>query len=129
MLRTTLPLLLLFCGSALAADITGDYTGTYTTADGNEGKVHFVLKKNADTTWACTFSFTTDNGEIAAKTNSCAVDDNKVTAEYEADIDGSTIHVTTEGTATAGTLEGTYKAKSPNGDPVDQGKWKVSLKT
>jgi hypothetical protein len=129
MLRTALPLLLLFCGAALAADLTGDYSGTYTTADGNEGKVHFILKKNPDTTWACQFSFATDDGEVSAKTVSCAVDDNKVVAEYEADVDGNTIHVTTEGTATGGTLEGTYKAKGSSGESVDQGKWKVSLKT
>jgi len=129
MLRTALPLLLVFCGSVFAADLTGDYTGTYTTADGNEGKVHLVLKKNADATWGCQFTFTTDSGDVAPKTISCAVTDNKLSAEYEADVDGNTIHVTTEGTASAGTLEGTYQAKSPAGESVDQGKWKASLKT
>lgn len=129
MLRVALPLLLVFCGAALAADLTGDYTGTYTTGEGNEGKIHFVLKKNPDTTWGCQFTFSTDEGEVSAKTVSCAVDDNKVTAEYDAEVEGSTIHVTTEGTATSGTLEGTYKAKGPSGESVDQGKWKVSLKT
>jgi hypothetical protein len=129
MLRTALPLLLLFCGVALAADLTGDYAGTYTTGEGNEGKVHLTLKKNPDTTWGCQFSFSSDSGEISAKTISCAIGDNKLTAEYEADVEGATIHVTTEATATGGTLEGTYSAKTVSGESIDQGKWKVSLKT
>ena len=129
MLRTALSLLILCCGSALAADLTGDYDGTYTTADGNEGKVHMILRKNPDATWGCQISFSTDNGEVSTKAVSCAVDENKLSAEYEAIVDGNTLHVITEGTASAGTLEGTFKTKNSSGEPVDQGKWKVSLKT
>jgi hypothetical protein len=129
MLRTALPLLLLFSVAALAADLTGDYAGTYTTGQGTENKVHLTLKKNPDATWGCQFTFTTEGGDVAPKTISCAVNDNKLSAEYEADVEGSTIHVTTDATASGGVLEGTYTAKDSGGEPVDQGTWKVSLKT
>ena len=129
MLRTALPFLLVLCGSALAGDLTGDYAGTYTSSEGVEGKIHLALKKNADTTWACVFSFSTEDCEVTAKTVSCAVDDNKLSAEYEADVQGTTLVVTTEATSSAGALDGTYKVKSSSGEPVGEGKWKASQKT
>jgi hypothetical protein len=129
MIRSAIVSLLVLAGFAAAADLTGEYVGTFSSADGvTTGKTRTVLKKNADATWDCKFFFNRTGDEVATKTNSCAVGEKTIAAEYEAQVDGDAIKILIDGTFGDGhSMEGTYKAVSgTSGETVDQGKWKAS---
>ena len=118
---------LLLVSSAFAADIAGEYKGTFASdAGAAEGKVRLVVAKAADA-WDCRIFFSNGGDEISAKTTSCKVEDNKITHEYDAEVDGNAIHVVMSSTiAEDKSLKGTYKAVSPDGEVLDQGTWKAS---
>ena len=118
------------CANAAFAGISGHYEGSYSSSDGSvEGKVNSSVMKKADASWDCSWSFTYEGEEIAAKAVSCSVDENKLVAEYEADVDGSPIRVKLEGQADGETtIAGIYKASDESGNVVGEGKWKLSLK-
>jgi hypothetical protein len=130
MIRKAIVSILLFTGCALAADVSGEYVGTFASADGTTtGKIRTVLKKNPDATWDCKFFFNRTGEEVATKTVSCAVDEKKLTSEYTVDVDGDSIKIVIEGSfADDHGMDGSYKAVSASsGETVDQGKWKASL--
>jgi hypothetical protein len=127
MIRTAIFSVFLLAFSALAADVSGEYVGTFSsnTSD-SQGKIRTVIKKT-DSAWECKLFYSMGESEVAAKSVSCSVEGNKVTSEYTADSDGGEIHITIEGTAGDDHgMEGTYKAVGGNGEVVDQGKWKAS---
>ena len=129
MLRITLLAVLLFGVSAVAADRSGEYEGTYASTDGDSaGKLRIVIQKNSDSTWRCQVFFTAGGGEVSTKQISCSADNDTIVTEFDAEVDGSTFHATLKGSAVDGkTFEGTYTTAGSGGD--DQGKWKVSLRS
>jgi hypothetical protein len=119
----------LLAGSAFAADISGDYSGSSITDDGAyTAKVHLVLKKNADATWDCKFSLNVDGEDVPTKTTVCAVSDTKLSTEYDADVHETSMHLVFEAKAKDDkSLEGTFKALGKDGgDAIAQGTWKAS---
>jgi hypothetical protein len=129
MRRILLPTLFLFATAAFAG-ISGDYEGTYKSSDGSiTGKMHTTLMKKDDASWDCKWSFTYGGEEIAATPVSCAIDAEKMIAEYDADVEGNAVRVKLEGAADAeNQIAGTYKASDQSGNVVGEGKWTVSLK-
>ena len=121
---------LFLASAALAADVIGEYHGTYTGSDGSQGKIRTMISKGTDAPYACKFFFTADGDkEIEAKNTSCVVDGSKVSAEYEATVGDSPLKITTEGVLAAdNSLSGTYKTATPTGEPAGSGTWKTSPK-
>ena len=129
MLRALILSALFLAASALAADLSGEYTGTYTSDSGTDGKIRQTLARKADSTWDCKFTFTYDGEEIETKVISCSITGNKLVSQYSAEIDGTPIQTTFEGSAADDrSFTGTYKTTGADGEVVDQGKWKASPK-
>ena len=113
--------------SAVAADRSGEYVGTYTSSEGDAaGKLRIVIQKDGDTGWSCKVFFTPGDEEIATKPGSCSVDNDKITTEFDANHGDASFHATLKGTAVdEKSFEGTY-ATAAGGEAGDHGKWKVS---
>ena len=129
MLRVTLFAMFLLGFSATAADRSGEYVGTYTSTDGDaSGKLRISIQKSGDA-WSCKVFFTAGGDEIATKPGVCSVSDDKLTTEFDADVEGSAFHATLKGTAVDDkSFEGTYTTVAAAGDGGDQGKWKAALR-
>jgi len=123
--------MLLLGVSAVAADRSGEYVGTYaSSASDSAGKLRILIQKDGETAWSCKVFFTAGGDtEIATKPGPCSVDNDTFTTEFDAATDGSSFHATIKGTATdAKSFVGTYTTAGAGGDAGDQGKWKASLK-
>lgn len=125
MIRTTLAALLLSGSLCFAADVTGDYSGSYTSNGGEySGTVHLSLSKGADSTWTCKF---THSDGITAKVVSCSGAGDKVVMDFETEVQGADLKVHLEGSKGAdGALTGTYKSTPTGGGESDTGTWKAS---
>jgi hypothetical protein len=110
MLRVTLLAMLLLGSSAIAADSSGKYEGTFASTEGDAtGKLRIVIAKNADSTWLCKVFFSHDGEEVATKPVSCAIDENKIVTEFSVEADGAEFHATLKGTPVGdASFEGTY---------------------
>ena len=130
MLRVTLLTMFLLGVSAVAADRSGEYVGTYTSTQGEAtGKLRIVIQKNADATWSCKVFFTPESEEVATKPGSCTVDNGKFMTEFDAQHGDAAFHATLTGTAVDDkSFEGTYATAGPGGDAGDTGKWKAALR-
>lgn len=112
--------------SAVAADRSGEYVGTYSSAEGDAaGKLRIVIQKSGEA-WSCKVFFTPGDEEIATTPGSCSVDNDKITTEFDANHGDAVFHATLKGAAVDDkTFEGTYTTAA-GGDAGDHGKWKVS---
>ncbi len=129
MIRTAAFALFLFASAVFAVEPVGEYVGSYASNGGEaHGTTKSSFKKGPDSAWDCKFLFSPDGGEeVAAKSVSCSVADNKLTAQYTAPVEGGEIKITLTGTIAAdGSLSGAYKAVGDTGDVVDTGTWKSS---
>ena len=127
MIRKLTILILALVPVAFAADIAGEYTGTWSSDSGSsDGKLRLTVTKSADT-WECKLAYSgADQPEVTPKPVSCAVDGSKLKAQYETPGDNGKQSITLEAAMTGDALEGTYKVAADSGEALDSGKWKAS---
>ena len=115
--------------SAIAADSSGKYEGTFSSTDSDSaGKLRIEIEKNADSSWLCRVFFSHDGDEIATKPVSCSIADNKIVTEFTVSSGDEEFHATLNGVAVAdASFEGTYV--TIGSDHKDHGKWKVSRRS
>ncbi len=127
MIRTLTLLILSIAPVAFAADIAGEYTGTWSSDSGSsDGKLHLTVTKSADT-WDCKLAYSGgDQPEVTPKPVSCTVTAGKLKAQYETAGDDGKQNITLEAAMTGDALQGTYKVAADGGEALDSGKWKAS---
>jgi hypothetical protein len=127
MLRTITFLILSLVPVAFAADVAGEYTGTWSSDSGSsDGKLRLAIIKSSNA-WDCKLTYWGgDQPEVTPKPLSCAVDGTKLKAQYQTQGDDGNQNITLEAVMTGDALEGTYKAASDSGEALDSGKWKAS---
>ncbi len=124
MLRAIFSTILLVSSCAYAADIAGEYAGTWSSSGGPSGNLHFSVAKDADS-WDCKLVYSSpEQGDVTPKPVFCAVDGNKLKAQFVGY--GEAQHITIEAILTGSSLEGTYTAAGDDGQALDSGKWKAS---
>lgn len=104
-----------------AADLTGDYKGTWSGAA--SGDFHIVLTHAGDD-WKATVTFTMGGDEVKTKIVSVKVDGNKLNLVYQYDLQGTQLQSAITGELKDKKFEGTYKATTvADGEDVDEGSW------
>ncbi len=129
MIRLLVSTLLLLGVSAIAADRSGEYVGTFSSTDGDDsGQLRVVVQKSADNVWSCRVFFAHGGEEVVTKPGPCSIENDKFSTEFDFDTEGTSVHAKLTGTAVDDqSIEGTYTSAGPDGSG-DHGKWKISLK-
>ncbi len=104
-----------------AADLAGDYKGTWSGAA--SGDFHIVLTHAADD-WKAEVSFTMGGSEVNTKVVSVKVDGNKLNLVYQYELQGTQLQSAIVGEMKDKKFSGTYKATTvADGSDVDEGTW------
>jgi hypothetical protein len=107
-----------------AADLAGDYKGTWSGAA--SGDFHIVLTHAGDD-WKAEVSFSMGGDEVHTKIVSVKVDGNKLNLVYQYDLQGTQLQSAIVGELKDKKFEGTYKATTvADGSDVDEGTWSAT---
>ena len=122
--------MLLLMAGALCADVTGRYSGTWTSdATGGGGKIEMSFEPGASGEWNSTSSFTYQGQEVRTKTVSSKVTGDQIEVIFEYDIDGLTLRSKMLGSLSGSTIKGKYVSSSTSDNSqVDAGAWEATRK-
>jgi hypothetical protein len=123
-MRKLIGLLLMTIVFLAAADLAGDYKGTWSGAA--SGDFHVVLT-HPDDDWRAEVTFTMGGAEVKTKIVSVKVDGNKLNLVYQYDLQGTQLQSAIVGELKDKKFEGTYKATTvADGSDVDEGTWSAT---
>ena len=126
-MRTLILSLFIVLSCLLAADVAGDYKGTWTGAATGEFRMSLTSGGNGE--MSGNVVFTMGNDEVKTKVTSVKVDGNKLDMTYQFDLQGTELQSKIVGELKGKSFEGAYKTTTvADGSPVDEGTWKASAR-
>jgi hypothetical protein len=118
------PLLLLL---AADTDLAGRFAGDWKSVSGNGGQFRMSLEPKPEGSWKCEVTFTLAGEEVKTTMREVKVEQAKLTAAYDFEVQGSTLRSRITGQWNGRALEGQYQTTVVDGGAaVDSGTWNAA---
>jgi hypothetical protein len=117
-------LLLVSLSYLLAADsgLAGHYTGDWKSNGAGGGGTFSMKLESVSDGWKCEVGFTVSGADIKTTIRSCKVDQSKLEAVYDFELQGYALQSKITGRWNGKTFEGSYETTAGS-DAVDDGSW------
>ncbi|MGA2594463.1 MAG: hypothetical protein ABSH32_31580 [Bryobacteraceae bacterium] len=119
------PLLMLF---AADAGLAGRYAGEWkSNGAGGGGSFRMSLEAQSGGAWKCEFGFTFSGEEVKTTMHACKVEQSKLEATYDFDLQGNALRSKITGKWDGKAFAGQYETTAGDGgDAVDDGTWTMA---
>jgi hypothetical protein len=112
----------LLCLLAADGDLAGRYTGDWKSNGAGGGGTFGMKLESASDGWKCEVSFTFGGADVKTTVRSCKVDQSKLEAVYDFELQGNALQSKITGQWNGKTFEGRYETTAGS-DGVDDGTW------
>jgi hypothetical protein len=123
MYRLALLILLpLLCLPAADSGLAGRYTGDWKSNGAGGGGTFRMKLESASGGWKCEVSFAFDGADVKTAMRTCKVDQSKLEAVYDFELQGNALQSKITGQWNGKTFDGHYETTAGS-DAVDDGTW------
>ena len=118
-LLTVLPLV---CLMAADTGLAGRYTGDWKSNGASGGGTFRMKLESGSDGWKCEVSFTFAGADVTTTMRTCKVDQSKLEAVYDFELQGNALQSIITGQWNGKTFDGRFETRAGT-DSVDEGSW------